>query len=384
MGIRVLLAEDNALLRQGLERLIEPRRRLELVGSVADLPSLQKAVVEHEPGRRRQRHPDAADQDRRGHPDGRPAARRATGHRRGAAQPARRRRRSPCGCSRAAPAAARYLLKERVGDVGELTAAVKQVAAGGSVIDPTRRRAAGRGQPRPAQDAADHADPARARGARRDGAGQEQRGDRGDPGALRAGHREAHQLDLRQARRSPRSATSTAGSRRSCSTCTSTAPAREASPTAGRGGRHLPAPAAARRHWSRWLHVRVLVVDDQRPFRVAASAVLRRTPGFELVGEAASGEEAVEQVAALAPDLVLMDITMPGIGGVEATRRDHRRCRPRRSCSSARRTPRRTCRPTPSTAGAAAYMSKADAGRRPARPALGRGAALGRRPRPTA
>ena len=67
--------------------------------------------------------------------------------------------------------------------------------------------------------------------------------------------------------------------------------------------------------------VRVLVVDDQRPFRVAASAVLRTTPGFELAGEAASGEEAVEQVAVLAPELVLMDVSMPGIGGLEATRR---------------------------------------------------------------
>ncbi len=66
--------------------------------------------------------------------------------------------------------------------------------------------------------------------------------------------------------------------------------------------------------------VRVLVVDDQRPFRVAASTVLRRTPGFELVGEAGSGEEALQQVAALSPDLVLMDITMPGMGGIEATR----------------------------------------------------------------
>jgi DNA-binding NarL/FixJ family response regulator len=69
------------------------------------------------------------------------------------------------------------------------------------------------------------------------------------------------------------------------------------------------------------MSVRVLVVDDQRPFRVAAAAVLRTTRGFELVGEAASGEDALEQVAALAPDLVLMDISMPGIGGVEATRR---------------------------------------------------------------
>jgi pilus assembly protein CpaE len=66
--------------------------------------------------------------------------------------------------------------------------------------------------------------------------------------------------------------------------------------------------------------VTVLVVDDQRPFRVAAAAVLRRTPGFVLVGEAASGEEALDQVAALEPDLVLMDINMPGMGGVEAAR----------------------------------------------------------------
>lgn len=67
--------------------------------------------------------------------------------------------------------------------------------------------------------------------------------------------------------------------------------------------------------------VRVLVVDDQRPFRLAAAAVLRRTPGFALVGEAASGEEALEVLTDLSPDLVLMDITMPGMGGIEATRR---------------------------------------------------------------
>jgi pilus assembly protein CpaE len=66
--------------------------------------------------------------------------------------------------------------------------------------------------------------------------------------------------------------------------------------------------------------VRVLVVDDQRPFRVAAAGVLRRTPGFVLAGEAESGEEAVEMARDLHPDLVLMDIRMPGIGGVEATR----------------------------------------------------------------
>lgn len=67
--------------------------------------------------------------------------------------------------------------------------------------------------------------------------------------------------------------------------------------------------------------VTVLVVDDQAPFRLAARAVLRRTEGFELVGEAADGEEAVEQARTLRPSLVLMDINMPGISGIEATRR---------------------------------------------------------------
>ena len=67
--------------------------------------------------------------------------------------------------------------------------------------------------------------------------------------------------------------------------------------------------------------VRVLVVDDQRPFRTAAAAVLRRTAGFAVVGEAATGEDALDQVAALRPDLVLMDINMPGMGGIEAARR---------------------------------------------------------------
>ena len=67
--------------------------------------------------------------------------------------------------------------------------------------------------------------------------------------------------------------------------------------------------------------VSVLVVDDQAPFRLAARAVLRRTQGFELAGEASTGEEAIEMVATLRPSLVLMDINMPGINGIEATRR---------------------------------------------------------------
>jgi len=66
--------------------------------------------------------------------------------------------------------------------------------------------------------------------------------------------------------------------------------------------------------------VRVLVVDDQVPFRIAARLVVRRTEGFEFVGEAGTGEESVAVVTDLKPDLVLMDINMPGINGIEATR----------------------------------------------------------------
>ena len=65
----------------------------------------------------------------------------------------------------------------------------------------------------------------------------------------------------------------------------------------------------------------VLVVDDQAPFRLAARAVLRRTEGFELVGEAANGLEAISLADELHPALVLMDINMPEMGGIEATRR---------------------------------------------------------------
>ena len=64
----------------------------------------------------------------------------------------------------------------------------------------------------------------------------------------------------------------------------------------------------------------VLVVDDQAPFRLAAKAVLRRLDEFELAGEASSGDEAVELAGRLHPELVLMDINMPQMNGIEATR----------------------------------------------------------------
>ena len=65
----------------------------------------------------------------------------------------------------------------------------------------------------------------------------------------------------------------------------------------------------------------VLIVDDQAPFRRAARAVVTATPGFTVVGEAESGEEAVALADELDPAVVLMDINLPGINGIEATRR---------------------------------------------------------------
>ena len=67
--------------------------------------------------------------------------------------------------------------------------------------------------------------------------------------------------------------------------------------------------------------VQVLIVDDQAGFRRAAARVLARLHGFELIGESETGEASVEAARRLQPDLVLMDIHLPGIDGPEATRR---------------------------------------------------------------
>jgi DNA-binding NarL/FixJ family response regulator len=134
--ITIVLAEDNALLRQGLERLIDYDEALELAASVADLPSLQKAIAEHEPdvvvsdirmpptksdegiqvaAELRQSRPSTGVVLLSQHADAAYALRLLEGGSGGRA----------------------YLLKERVGDVGELTTAITTVAAGGSVIDAT-------------------------------------------------------------------------------------------------------------------------------------------------------------------------------------------------------------------------------------------------------
>lgn len=67
--------------------------------------------------------------------------------------------------------------------------------------------------------------------------------------------------------------------------------------------------------------IRIMVVDDHPIVRSGVTGLLETEPDFEVVGEAASGEEALALATSAQPDVVLMDLRMPGMGGVEATRR---------------------------------------------------------------
>ncbi|MEU7136475.1 response regulator transcription factor [Streptomyces sp. NPDC046261] len=67
--------------------------------------------------------------------------------------------------------------------------------------------------------------------------------------------------------------------------------------------------------------IRVLIADDQMMVRQGFTVLLDAEPGIEVVGQAVDGEDAVAKVAELDPDVVLMDIRMPGLGGIDATRR---------------------------------------------------------------
>src|SRR5439155_9075412 len=67
--------------------------------------------------------------------------------------------------------------------------------------------------------------------------------------------------------------------------------------------------------------MKVVIVDDHAGWRSAARDVIEATPGFAVVGEADCGEVALDVAAATSPDLVLMDVRMPGIGGIAAARR---------------------------------------------------------------
>ena len=73
--------------------------------------------------------------------------------------------------------------------------------------------------------------------------------------------------------------------------------------------------------------LRVLLVDDHAMVRRGLAAFLKAFDDLELAGEAAQGEEAVQRCAEVQPDVVLMDLLMPGMDGVAATRAIRERCR---------------------------------------------------------
>src|SRR3970282_891184 len=67
--------------------------------------------------------------------------------------------------------------------------------------------------------------------------------------------------------------------------------------------------------------IRILIADDHPFYREGVRTMLSIVPEIEIVGEAASGDEAIVRAATLQPDVILMDLKMPGVNGVEATRR---------------------------------------------------------------
>ncbi|MCC5032565.1 response regulator transcription factor [Streptomyces sp. WAC 00631] len=91
----------------------------------------------------------------------------------------------------------------------------------------------------------------------------------------------------------------------------------DATPTPGSGPEHsTPVPAR-----DSVAPIRVLIADDQAMVREGFSVLLGAQPGIEVVGEAVDGEQAAVRAARLRPDVVLMDVRMPGTNGLEATRR---------------------------------------------------------------
>ncbi len=70
--------------------------------------------------------------------------------------------------------------------------------------------------------------------------------------------------------------------------------------------------------------IHILIADDQAITRSGLRTLLESVPDLEIVGEATNGAEVIESAASLQPDVILMDLRMPGINGIEATRRIHR------------------------------------------------------------
>jgi CheY-like chemotaxis protein len=105
--------------------------------------------------------------------------------------------------------------------------------------------------------------------------------------------------------------------------------------------------------------VRVMVVDDHKVMRDGLSTMLRLEPGLRVIGEAEDGEEAVEKVRSLQPHVILMDVTMPKMDGVEATRIIHQQFPTIKIIGLSMHTDPRISE-SMKQAGAVAYLTKGD------------------------
>jgi len=106
---------------------------------------------------------------------------------------------------------------------------------------------------------------------------------------------------------------------------------------------------------------RILLVDDFEPWRIAARSLLKAIPDFQVVGEASNGLDAIERAATLLPDVVLLDIGMPLLNGIEAAKKI-RQCCPKSKIIFLTQQNDDDVRSVALAAGADAYLLKSQTG----------------------
>ena len=341
VAIRVVLAEDSYIVREGLEQVLARAPGVEVVATCADLDALLAAVESERP--------DVVVTDIRMPPTETDEGIRAAGVLRETwpdvgvvvlsqyDDPAYALALLESGSEGRA-----YLLKERVHDGGQLAAAVEEVSRGGSVIDSKIVESLVH-----ARAGADSSPLAELTTREREVLAEIAQGKSNSAIAeslvLTKRAVEKHinaifmKLDLAQADDVSKRVKATliflsqadGTSPRGPEGWAHTPPSHRQAPlrwtsvgwnglSGTRGGRVTHATRERRMSQT---DVRVLTVDDQVVFRRVAHDVIVATPGFEPVGDAQSGEDALAEVERLRPELVLLDVRMPGIGGIEAARR---------------------------------------------------------------
>lgn len=108
--------------------------------------------------------------------------------------------------------------------------------------------------------------------------------------------------------------------------------------------------------------VRFLVVDDFADWRDQLCSLLRTRPEWSIVGEASDGQEAIEKATQMQPDVILLDVQMPSLNGIEAAKTIHQRC-PTSMIFFVSQNGDVDVRDEAMRVGAAGYVHKADAGR---------------------